>query len=568
MTSPEYDPVRLVLSKLAEYKRCGRGYSFLCPAHPDTEHTGSVLYDDRGNAILNCFATCTRKAVCDALGITESDLYIPQDRWSRQTVYSYYDDGNLLYEHVRTVRKNGKKTFYYRRPEVDGAYCWTLRKGWFEKIEDKWKHIEKAANDPDKKPKLGARWFADVKRVLFRKDLLKKAAPGSLVIVPEGEKDVETAERLGFLSTTAGGASDWRPEFADDLAGLDLVILPDNDVAGFTCANRIATDCLGKVARLRVLELPGLGKGGDLSDWVAAGGTRERLLELIENAKDFTSGTMLANTTQNGSYIEDTNSDEIDITDFVEIIGQDEPISDDQQRETSLRCIPFNSALLLDTYAIFFRLLEFEEKSNLPYMMAVTQVGRTLTCAFSAYDSQIQKKSGGIGKASSINTVKRRKERLLKEQWRHGKAVLLYQPFAYNPQTGTRPPSKYTNILLKNSLKAINQYLDENPQCQIDDPKGKGVDRKKLEKICEQYLDEFPEPNPKTTVGGKPARVKKSELEKAETRFGKAFDDYLRQMHKAGWSETEIEEWLEVQIQTRLKSLSHSTDGETEEVLI
>lgn len=67
---------------------------------------------------------------------------------------------------------------------------------------------------------------------MYRKDLLKKAAPGTLWIYNEGEKDVETAEKLGFLATTAGSASDWRPEFADDLAGFDLIIIPDNDIAG------------------------------------------------------------------------------------------------------------------------------------------------------------------------------------------------------------------------------------------------------------------------------------------------------------------------------------------------
>jgi DNA primase len=564
----EYDPVALVLSKLKEYKRCGRGYSFLCPAHPDTEQSGSVLYDDRGNAILNCFAICTRKQVCDALGITEAELYIPEYRWSRQIIYSYYDDdGNLLYEHVRSVGKNGKKNFYYRR-EIDGAYCWSLSKGWFEKINGTWKRVEKSSNNPEEKPRPGARWLPEVQRVPYRGELVKKAAPGSLVVIPEGEKDVETAEKMGFLASTAGSASDWKREFSDYFVGLDVIIIPDNDIAGLKCARQIALDCLGKVARLRVLQLPDLGKGSDLWDWVQAGGDRQQLLELIENAQEFTSGTTLANTTQNGSYTEDQNSHEIDISDFVEIIGLDEPISDNPQREISIRRLPDYLALLADTYATYFQLLEFEEKSNLPYMLAVTQVGKSLTCTFSAYDSNIQKKSGGIGKAASINTVKRRKERLLKEQWRHDKAVLLYQSFSYNPKTGTRPPSNYTNILLLNSLKAINQYLDENPDCNLDDAQGNGVDRKKLKVICKQYLNEFPKPNPKTTTKGKPARAKKSELEKAETRFGKAIDEYLQQMHKAGWSESEILEWLEAQIQTRLKNLSPSTDNDTEEVLI
>lgn len=317
-----------------------------------------------------------------------------------------------------------------------------------------------------------------------------------------------------------------------------------------------------------MLELPGLGKGSDLSDWVAAGGTREQLLDLIENAQEFTSGMMLAPTTQNESYIENANSAETDISELIEITGKDEPISDDPQRENSLRRLPFNLVLLLDIFAIFFRLLGFEEKSNLRYLSAVTQTGGTITCSFRTIDDHVRGKYAGTGKATSINTVKRDKQRLLKEQWRLNKAVLLYRSFPYNSKTGNRPPSEYTNILLLNSLKAINQYLDENSECQLDDHKGKGVDRKKLEDICRQYIAEFPEPIAKSKAKAKPARLKKSELEKAETRFGKAIDDYLQQMHKAGWSEAEIQEWLEAQIQMRLKNLSQPIDSETEEVLI
>ena len=51
--------------------------------------------------------------------------------------------------------------------------------------------------------------------------------------------------------------------------------------------NDVGASLVGVAARTRVLILPGLAPKGDIKDWLAAGGTREQLDELIEQAPEW-----------------------------------------------------------------------------------------------------------------------------------------------------------------------------------------------------------------------------------------------------------------------------------------
>jgi hypothetical protein len=80
------------------------------------------------------------------------------------------------------------------------------------------------------------------------------------------------------------------------LRGADIVILPDHDEPGYAHAEAIARMSLGIAKRIRILKLadhwPDCPKGGDVSDWLAAGHTREQLDALIERAPDYTEGAI------------------------------------------------------------------------------------------------------------------------------------------------------------------------------------------------------------------------------------------------------------------------------------
>jgi hypothetical protein len=235
----------------------------------------------------------------------------------------------------------------------------------------------------------------------------------------------------------------------------------------------------------------------------------------------------------------------IDISSLEEIEDYDSPISNDPKRERYLRQIPRNKALLSDTNAIFLRLLGFEEKSHTRILTAITQMGGSRTCKFRSTTEQLQKKYAGIGKAASLNTVKRDKERLLKEQWRLDVALIGYRSFPYNPEANNCPPSEYQNHLLRKSLEAINIVLDENPQ-------NKFIDRTKLEDACKRLLGEFPKPAPKIPKKKAHSNFKKSELEKAVVQFNKALDGLLEQTDRQGWDAQNTENWLQDVLHERI----------------
>lgn len=107
------------------------------------------------------------------------------------------------------------------------------------------------------------------------------------VIVCEGEKAADSAATLGYVATTSphgcqsATKADWEP-----LAGKQVVIQPDADDAGRKYAEQVAgiVTTLTPAASVRIVTLPGLADGEDIVEWIAAGGTREQLQELIDAA--------------------------------------------------------------------------------------------------------------------------------------------------------------------------------------------------------------------------------------------------------------------------------------------
>lgn len=111
--------------------------------------------------------------------------------------------------------------------------------------------------------------------------------PTCVVAVCEGEKAADLAAGLGVPATTASHGSksphktDWSP-----LSGRKVAILPDADEAGEKYAASVAglLGALSPPAEVRIVRLPGLPPKGDVEQFIQAGGSAERLRELIEAA--------------------------------------------------------------------------------------------------------------------------------------------------------------------------------------------------------------------------------------------------------------------------------------------
>ena len=157
------------------------------------------------------------------------------------------EDGQLLFQTVRYV----PKTFRQRQPNGKGGWTWNMK---------------------------------GVRIVPYR---LPKVLGADQVLIVEGEQDVHTLEQLGYVATTNPmGAGKWRDEFSEFLRGRDVVILPDNDVPGDQHARQVARSLDGLAKSIRILRLPDLQPGGDITDWIHAGGKPEQLAELISSAPD------------------------------------------------------------------------------------------------------------------------------------------------------------------------------------------------------------------------------------------------------------------------------------------
>jgi hypothetical protein len=170
----------------------------------------------------------------------------PPDR-KMVEAYDYKDAaGNTLYQVVRF----DPKSFRQRKPDGSGGWIW----------------------DP-----------TDLPLVLYR---LPEVIAANTVIVLEGEKDVETAYRLGLPSgwaaTSCPFGTRWVSVYGEMLRGKNVVLCPDSDASGQLHLRRIGRDLVGKVTDMRLIVLPDQIK--DLSQW-AEGKTKEQFAALLESAR-------------------------------------------------------------------------------------------------------------------------------------------------------------------------------------------------------------------------------------------------------------------------------------------
>ena len=249
MSSRE-DIVATIQEHLLEQRRGhyeGTEIRFACPAHAD-EHPSARWNTKKNGGVWVC-------DVCHAGGGYRDlgeRLGLIAQKESRKLVatYDYTDEqGTVLFQVCRFAPKD----FRQRRPDGNGGFVYKLD---------------------------------GVRRVLYRLPQLLTADPAQPVYVVEGERDVDALAALGLTATTnPGGAGKWLSEYNVHLRDRHVVVLPDADAPGRRHAEEVRVNLEPVAASVCVLALPGLPPKGDVSTWLAAGGTRETLEALVAAAR-------------------------------------------------------------------------------------------------------------------------------------------------------------------------------------------------------------------------------------------------------------------------------------------
>lgn len=219
-----------VLAQLKKVKKSGSGYTALCPVHDDKRSSLSVSEAPDGKLLMHCHAC---KAPFDemlrALGLWQETSV---EASKIESAYDYTDEeGELLYQVLRLKPKR----FAQRRPDGSGGWIYNLN---------------------------------GVQRTIYRLPYIVETTQP--VIIVEGEKDADLLVSLGYNATTnSGGAGKWQKEFNKYFKGLDVIIIPDNDEAGFNHAEEVSKHIYFAASSVKIVHLDGLKDKEDLSDWLA-----------------------------------------------------------------------------------------------------------------------------------------------------------------------------------------------------------------------------------------------------------------------------------------------------------
>lgn len=179
--------------------------------------------------------------------------------------YSYNNEqGDLLYQILRYEPKK----FGFRRPSTQEEYDNTGKKWVYEK--------------------------KDSEVTLYNRELLhhlRTKSPDMYVWKVEGEGKCELLRKhklVGVCNPFGATSGKWKPEFAEFLSDLNVVIVPDLDLTGYNHLYEVAESLLPVVKSLKVVQLPRINTlHGDIKDWFEDfNGSKEELLELLASAEE------------------------------------------------------------------------------------------------------------------------------------------------------------------------------------------------------------------------------------------------------------------------------------------
>ena len=246
------EPIDNVLARIKHTTSGNNQWNASCPCRRDDDNPSlRVSVGKQGQVLMKCLkgGGCELGEICEAIGLDVGDLFpketptLKKSKLDLVDTYSYfYEDGSLAMEVLRYADDLGKKTFRQRKPSDTGGWEWST---------------------------------ANIVKPLYRlPQVIIAKEEGRPIYVVEGEKDVHTLEALGKTATTnpggagAEGQNKWLPHHTEALAGGKIIIICDNDEAGYLHARSVNKMLTAAGCSVKVFKP---GAHNDVSDLIAAG---------------------------------------------------------------------------------------------------------------------------------------------------------------------------------------------------------------------------------------------------------------------------------------------------------
>lgn len=265
-----------IATTLGNAKKVGNGYLASCPVPHHGQGNGdknpslSVTDGEDGNVLFKCHGGCDQHEVFNTIKDMGLLPELPPRPEYLSNVRPIMPAIPVLEHEWVYTDENEMPLFVkqrYKTFDAKGKTYKTLR----------------ILADGSRVGKLG-----DCRIVPYRlPELLQAVTNGKVVYIAEGEKAVDALCSLGVTATTShAGAGGWNQDLNQYFSGANVVVVPDNDVAGWSYAAKIVESLLPVVKTIRVLDL-GLDKPKeDAYEFVHQyGGTKETLAAKAKGAK-------------------------------------------------------------------------------------------------------------------------------------------------------------------------------------------------------------------------------------------------------------------------------------------
>jgi hypothetical protein len=261
---------------LGNAKKVGNGYLASCPVPSHGQGNGdkhpslSITESTDGNLLFKCHGGCDQHTVFNT--IKDMGLLPALPQQDRPEYLSSIKP--LPYIQTPTFQQEWHYT------DEDGITLFVKQR--FKTNDTKGKTYKTLRVMPDntRVGKLG-----DCRIVPYKlPDLRQATAAGRVVYITEGEKAADALGSLGVVATTShAGSGSWNPELNQYFQDANVVIVPDNDVSGWSYATKVVEALLPVAKSVRVLDLGLKEPKEDAFEYVTKyGGDRQSLASMAK----------------------------------------------------------------------------------------------------------------------------------------------------------------------------------------------------------------------------------------------------------------------------------------------